>query len=1100
MTSNNNITKSKTTKKGENNNNDDNKVETKVIDWSSIEEKWNQRWEKNRLFETDLDLTKKKYFITVAYPYPNSPQHIGHGRTYTLADAHARYMRMKGYNVLFPMGFHYTGTPILGMSRRVASEDKELLETFRNIYHVTDGTIESFVEPVKIASYFHNEIKLGMKEMGYSIDWRREFTTIDKVYSKFISWQFRTLLKKGLIVQGSHPVGWCPKDQNPVSQHDTIGDVEPDFNEYMLIKFELEQKDNNCDNGSSSNDSSSSNNMYIIPAATLRPETIFGITNLWVNPKIEYVKVQLDNEKWIVSKDAARRLEFLDHRVTVESTLKGEEIVGKYVKHPIKQVSIPIYPASFVDAHNGTGIVMSVPAHAPYDFQALEDLKHNVSTNNNEFKLKAEEIVEPVKIIEPEDQRSEGITNNTIIPAAEILKKFNVKNQDDPELQNATNELYSYELYKGKMSQNTGKYKGMSVVAAREKIKKEIILAGFTDGMFELINKPVRCRCGTECVVKLLNDQWFINYGDRNWKDLTHECIDKMDIVPDEIRHEFKYTIDWLKERACARKSGLGTKLPWDKDWIIESLSDSVIYMAYYIIAKYVNIFCDTNSTNNSTFNNKNNLVISGEDVKDSFFDYVLLGKGDINQTAQDCKLPMKLIEDIRNEFSYFYPLDSRHSGRDLIPNHLSFFIFNHVAIFERENWPKQIVVNGSVLMEGKKMSKSFGNIIPLRSAIKEYGADPIRLAMLISAELLQDAEFSFDIVKGIRSKLYDIYNMAMEHSLNNKKAVVEKKGDEDERRKKEEQDCQRARVTELEDRWLLSRLRHAIIETTSSMDKLRMREALQTLLYSLDQELQWYMKRVKAKGRESSITGISALFLKTRVRMLAPFAPFISEEVWEKISHGDWGHSDINGKNNNLSQSSRSSIIFAGWPQLEESYHKEDESAEESEELIMNLISDIQKIIKVTKISPTRIVIYTAAHWKQKVYQKVLASVLLEGNTNFGDIMKQLLKDPEIASKSKSDPNLVRKMMEDILSTPLESRNRRLQMASEFNEVFPINDAKSLLTFEAGNGHAQIIVCPEDSDAVGDVTSDNHNLTKKHDPKSKAKLARPYKPAIYIE
>ena len=138
MTSNNNITKSKTTKKGENNNNDDNKVETKVIDWGSIEEKWNQRWEKNRLFETDPDLTKKKYFITVAYPYPNSPQHIGHGRTYTLADAHARYMRMKGYNVLFPMGFHYTGTPILGMSRRVASEDKELLETFRNIYHVSD--------------------------------------------------------------------------------------------------------------------------------------------------------------------------------------------------------------------------------------------------------------------------------------------------------------------------------------------------------------------------------------------------------------------------------------------------------------------------------------------------------------------------------------------------------------------------------------------------------------------------------------------------------------------------------------------------------------------------------------------------------------------------------------------------------------------------------------------------------------------------------------------------------------------------------------------------------------------------------------------------
>src|SRR4029078_799769 len=389
-----------------------NNLRANTIDWNILEKKWTDKWKIEKAFQANIDQTRKKYFVTVAYPYPNSPQHIGHGRTYTLADAHARYMRMKGYNVLFPMGFHYTGTPILGMSRRIESEDKELLQTFRNIYHVSDVTIKSFVEPVKIASYFHNEIKLGMKEMGYSIDWRREFTTIDKVYSKFISWQFRTLLKKGLIAQGSHPVGWCPKDQNPVSQHDTIGDVEPDFNEYILIKFELEQKDINCDNSNAS----SSSNIYIIPAATLRPETIFGVTNLWVNPKIEYVKVQLDNERWIVSMDTARRLEFLNHKVMIESTLKGEEIIGKYVKHPIKQVSIPIYPAAFVDGHSGTGIVMSVPAHAPYDYQALEDLKRNVSTKNNEFNLKAEEIVEPLKIIEPEDQYG-AITDNTIIPA-----------------------------------------------------------------------------------------------------------------------------------------------------------------------------------------------------------------------------------------------------------------------------------------------------------------------------------------------------------------------------------------------------------------------------------------------------------------------------------------------------------------------------------------------------------------------------------------------------------------------------------------------------------------------------------------------------------
>ena len=107
----------------------------------------------------------------------------------------------------------------------------------------------------------------------------------------------------------------------------------------------------------------------------------------------------------------------------------------------------------------------------------------------------------------------------------------------------------------------------------------------------------------------------------------------------------------------------------------------------------------------------------------------------------------------------YFYPVDSRHSGRDLVPNHLTFFVLNHVALFPKENWPKEIVVNGSVMMDGKKMSKSMGNIIPLRDAIKKYGADPIRLSILISAELLQDADFNSESISGIKNKLESMYD-----------------------------------------------------------------------------------------------------------------------------------------------------------------------------------------------------------------------------------------------------------------------------------------------------------------------------------------------------
>src|ERR687888_290627 len=381
------------------------------IDWNSIESKWIKRWEEQRIFEADPDssgYSRRKYFVTVAYPYPNSPQHIGHGRTYTLADVHARYMRMKGYNVLFPMGFHYTGTPILGMSRRVAAGDGELMETFHKIYKLSDDVIATFVEPVKIASFFHHEIKRGMKEMGYSIDWRREFTTVDRMYSKFISWQFRTLRKKGLIVQGSHPVGWCPRDQNPVSQHDTMGDVEPDFNEYTVIKFR------SGDN--------------ILPAATLRPETLFGVTNMWVNPDIDYVQAIVDGEKWITSKEAARKLEFLNHKVEIIKTIKGSDMIGWNATNPVNNASVPIYPASFVEADSGTGIVMSVPAHAPYDYQALEDLRADkklqqkfhisVDDDNNKFRL--------IKIIESELYTSD-------IPAAEAIKQVDTSGHNNHE-------------------------------------------------------------------------------------------------------------------------------------------------------------------------------------------------------------------------------------------------------------------------------------------------------------------------------------------------------------------------------------------------------------------------------------------------------------------------------------------------------------------------------------------------------------------------------------------------------------------------------------------------------------------------------------------
>lgn len=1042
--------------------------------WNSIENKWISYWDKNEINNSQPVPGKQKFFITVAYPYPNSPQHIGHGRTYTIADVHARYNKLKGKNVLFPMGFHYTGSPILGMSRRVKDRDVELINNFKNIFELDDNTINSFTDPLKIARYFHNEIRTGMKEMGYFIDWRHEFTTIDDIYKKFISWQFRALKDKGVIEQGSHPVGWCPVDSNPVSQHDTIGDIEPSFTEYSFIKFKLVDEN------------------VFIPVATLRPETIYGVSNLWINHNSKYIKVLINNnEKWIISEASSKKLEYLNYTVQKLEEVDGESLIGKFVVTPITKCHVPILPASFVTLEDGSGIVMSVPAHAPFDMQAILDLKNNdkyISIINEYIQIVPKVIITSNFIDSIQQKQINFKINNNIsdeliekenqisdpqIPSMYFLKKYSIINQNDPKLESATAELYSLEFYNGVMNDNAEKFKGMKVSDAKEKIRDILLKSNDLTIFYELTNKPVYCRCGSLCYVKLLNNQWFLNYGNSSWKNLAYECLGQMEIIPPEIILEFKNTFDWLKERACARKSGLGTLLPWDHEWIIESLSDSVVYMIYYLIAKYVNT---------KDLKKYSNLI------NDSFFNYILYGKKDdifinINNsdstTEKDNKIIQNLIKtdeftkkfleltiEIRNEIQYYYPVDSRHSGRDLIPNHLSFYIFNHSILFSREKWPKQIVVNGSVLMDGKKMSKSMGNIIPLRKTIRQYSADSIRVAMLSLGELLQDVDFSFTALKGIFSKLNDMYEFNLEFFNDNQKILEHI-----------EDDSILINSTDnlsLEDRWLLHRLNRNITEITKFYEELKIRDALNSCLYLMEKDFDWYKKRKASKNvifteKESIFTVY--LFLKNRLKMIAPFCPFLSEEIWQKI------------------KLTNNSIFNSSWPSEIKIF--DDLIAEENEQIIQDTLYDINKIIRITKNNtPEKLFVYVASKVKKSIYSKVLGIMLEIQNKNFGDIMKSLLKNSSLSDSElqfvKGNASFIKKTVEDILSLSPLQRKQRAKMTT-FDEISPLVDSIPLLSAEFNIPKERIKVYAEDDEM-------------RFDPNNKSNFSRPYKPALYLE
>ncbi len=961
-----------------------------TLDFNRLEEKWQSRWAEAKVFEANPDPAKPKYYLTVAYPYPNAPQHIGHARTYALADVHARYMRMKGFNVLLPMAFHYTGTPILAMSKRVIAGDRELIEIFVKLYGVPEDAMASFADPVNIASHFHKDLKLGMQEMGFSIDWRREFTTVRPQYSKFIEWQFHQLHAKGLITKGAHPIGWCPSCKNPVGQHDTLGDKEPEVGEFTAIKFDLDG--------------------VALPAATLRPETVFGVTNLWLNPDAQYVEASFKGERIIVSKVASDKLKGQYAGVETVRELDGSSLIGRQVTNPVTKGKVLILPASFVDPANATGVVMSVPAHAPYDLLALRDIKGSPGSLSR-YGISGESLagIEPIPVVQ-----LEGYSR---IPAQDVVDRMGVKDQLDQKAEDATKELYQKEFHTAAMRPETGKYAGVPVCRAKDEVKKDLIAGGSAFPIYEVINGPIKCRCGSDVVVHLLGDQWFINYGDAGWKGLVSGHLREMSLMPEDLRQEFMNVVDWLKEKACARRSGLGTRLPWDKDWIIESLSDSTIYMAYYTISRAIN--------------ERN---ISADLLDDAAFDYIFLGKGD----PSNLKVGREAAESMRKEFTYFYPLDSRHSGRDLVPNHLTFFVFNHLAIFPKEYWPRQIAVNGSVLMDGKKMSKSLGNIIPLRKAIKIYGADTLRVSILSASELLQDADFSDTLAKSMRSKLQEFYSLALQYS--------------------DAAPLDRSAIDQM-DRWMLSRTQKIIQQAACAMDCLRVREAINASFFALQQDLQWYVRRKSDCCADPRVRSVIKYVLETIVRLIAPFAPHMCEELWERMGGRDF-------------------VSIAGYPEVDKSLI--DDKTEIAENFIKGVVADTSEITRVTGLVPTKICYYAAPKWKWDAYLKVIR--ILDGGVDPKQLIREAMKDPEVRSRGGDAAKFIGNVSQCIVSMQKEER-QRLLLAGGIDELGVLQYS---LPFLSSTFKCDIEAYPGDAPSF--------------DPKRKAGQASPMRPAIYVE
>lgn len=778
----------------------------------SMEEKWQKKWEEERIFQASPEKGMRKYFANIPYPYVNGYLHLGFAVTFLHGDVMARYKRMRGYNVLFPQAFHCTGFPIVAAAKRI-NEGEEIQTKIMRDMGIPENEISKFGDPIYWTRFFPPEAKKDLMRLGASVDWRRTFITtyLNPHYDKFVKWQFRKLKERGYLELGEHPVIWCPKDQSPVGDHDRLegeGEVPVEF---ILLKFPIEDK--------------------FLVAATLRPETVFGQTNLWIDPNVVYVEASVDGEKWILNRECAEKLTQQKKEVTIIAEIDAKDLIGRTCTAPFIHKHIPILPSRFIDQDKGTGIVTSVPSDAPDDWVALRDLQRDENVMK-EFSLEVETIrsIKPVSII-----NSEGWGP---LPAVEIVEKMGIDSQMEREkLEKAKEEIYRTGYYTGVMNESCGDFAGQKVEVAKELIKQRMIEDGEADIMYEPGGEVI-CRCLTKAIVKIVSNQWFLKYGDGKWKERTSRALERLTLIPEISRKQFEYVIDWLRDWACSHHFGLGSTLPWDEEWVIESLSDSTIYMAYYTISHYLS-----------------DGRIDAKKIDDSFFDLIFLGDGEISEVSKKCSIEAKLLEEMRREFLYWYPFDLRNSGKDLVQNHLAFCLFNHVALFPDKHWPRAFGINGFVKLEGQRMSKSHGIVTYIRDAIDAWGADVTRITLLQGGEGMDDPTFDGVFADGIGRKLHQWMEFATkEHHSRTERLPI--------------------------DDWFDSVMNLAIVRCSEAMESLKHRTALKHGFFDLQREWNWYLRRCSNLPQEDILRN----FIEIQTKLLAPFVPHICEEIWSRI------------------------------------------------------------------------------------------------------------------------------------------------------------------------------------------------------------------------
>lgn len=359
-----------------------------------IDRRWQERWALDRTFRTLVASGPgRKRYVLDMFPYPSGAGlHVGHPEGYIASDILARYYRMKGYDVLHPMGWDAFGLPAENYALETGTHPK--VTTAKNI----------------------TRFRQQLQRFGFSYDWDREVNTTDPAYYKWTQWIFLQLFKAGLAYEAEAPINWCPKDKVGLANEEVVDGrcercgtrVERRMLKQWFLRITkyadrllegLDKLDwpehiktfqrNWIGRSEGAEVVFTTENGKTIPVFTTRPDTLFGATYLVLAPEHPLVgELTTPKQKKVVEKyvkDAAKKSEL--ERTALEKEKTGV-FTGAYAENPVNGEKIPIWVADYVMVSYGTGAIMAVPAHDERDFEFAK-----------KFKLPAIKVIQPPRIM-----------------------------------------------------------------------------------------------------------------------------------------------------------------------------------------------------------------------------------------------------------------------------------------------------------------------------------------------------------------------------------------------------------------------------------------------------------------------------------------------------------------------------------------------------------------------------------------------------------------------------------------------------------------------------------------------------------------------------